>query len=429
MATKIDIISGFLGAGKTTLIKKLLKEAYADEQVVLIENEFGEIGIDGGFLKEAGIQIREMNSGCICCSLVGDFGTSLKEVVDKYHPDRILIEPSGVGKLSDVIKAVQGVQGDVDIVLNSYTTVVDAKKCKMYMRNFGEFFDNQVEYAGAIIMSRTDIIDEKKAQQAMELLRGINAKAAIITTPIEKLDGKKILEVMEKPVSLEEELMSEEEVCPECGHVHEHGEHHHHDHDHDHECGCGHDHEEHEHDHEEHEHHHHDHDHECGCGHDHEEHEHHHHDHDHECGCGHDHEEHEHHHHDHDHECGCGHDHEEHEHHHHDHDHECGCGHDHHDHHHHHADEVFTSWGRETIRKYTREGLEKMLEALSASEDYGIILRAKGMLPAEDGTWIYFDMVPEETEIREGAPEYTGRLCVIGSKLKEDKLAELFGLA
>lgn len=382
MATKIDIISGFLGAGKTTLIKKLLKEAYADEQVVLIENEFGEIGIDGGFLKEAGIQIREMNSGCICCSLVGDFGTSLKEVVDKYHPDRILIEPSGVGKLSDVIKAVQGVQGDVDIVLNSYTTVVDAKKCKMYMRNFGEFFDNQVEYAGAIIMSRTDIIDEKKAQQAMELLRGINAKAAIITTPIEKLDGKKILEVMEKPVSLEEELMSEEEVCPECGHVHEHGEHHHHDHDHDHECGCG-----------------------------------------------HDHEEHEHHHHDHDHECGCGHDHEEHEHHHHDHDHECGCGHDHHDHHHHHADEVFTSWGRETIRKYTREGLEKMLKALSASEDYGIILRAKGMLPAEDGTWIYFDMVPEETEIREGAPEYTGRLCVIGSKLKEDKLAELFGLA
>ena len=416
MATKIDIISGFLGAGKTTLIKKLLKEAYADEQVVLIENEFGEIGIDGGFLKEAGIQIREMNSGCICCSLVGDFGTSLKEVVDKYHPDRILIEPSGVGKLSDVIKAVQGVQGDVDIVLNSYTTVVDAKKCKMYMRNFGEFFNNQVEYAGAIIMSRTDIIDEKKAQQAMELLRGINAKAAIITTPIEKLDGKKILEVMEKPVSLEEELMAEEEVCPECGHVHEHGEHHHHDHED--ECGCGHDHDEHDHhhDHDEHEHHHD----ECGCDHDHDEHEHHY-----------DHEGHEHHH-DHDDECGCGHDHDEHEHHHehhHDHDHECGCGHDHHDHHHHHADEVFTSWGRETIKKYTREGLEKMLEALSASEDYGIILRAKGMLPAEDGTWIYFDMVPEETEIREGAPEYTGRLCVIGSKLKEDKLAELFGLA
>ena len=392
--TKIDIISGFLGAGKTTLIKKLLKDAFQGEQVVLIENEFGEIGIDGGFLKEAGIQIREMNSGCICCSLVGDFGASLKEVISKYHPDRILIEPSGVGKLSDVIKAVQGVEEETGLVLNSYTTVVDAKKCKMYMRNFGEFFNNQVEYAGAIIMSRTDIVDEAKAQASLELLREINSKAAIITTPIEKLEGKKLLEVMEHPVSLADELMEEEEVCPECGHVHEHGEHHH------------------DHDHEEHEHHHHDHDEECGCGHDH------------------DHEEHEHHHHDHDHECGCGHDHdhEEHEHHHHDHDHECGCGHDHHDHHHHHADEVFTSWGRETIKKYKKENLEKMLEALSASDEYGIILRAKGMLPAEDGTWIYFDMVPEETEIREGAPEYTGRLCVIGSKLKEDKLAELFGL-
>ncbi len=392
--TKIDIISGFLGAGKTTLIKKLLKDAFQGEQVVLIENEFGEIGIDGGFLKEAGIQIREMNSGCICCSLVGDFGASLKEVISKYHPDRILIEPSGVGKLSDVIKAVQGVEEETGLVLNSYTTVVDAKKCKMYMRNFGEFFNNQVEYAGAIIMSRTDIVDEAKAQASLELLREINSKAAIITTPIEKLEGKKLLEVMEHPVSLADELMEEEEVCPECGHVHEHGEHHH------------------DHDHEEHEHHHHDHDEECGCGHDHahEEHEHHHHDHDHECGCGHDH------------------DHEEHEHHHHDHDHECGCGHDHHDHHHHHADEVFTSWGRETIKKYTKENLEKMLEALSASDEYGIILRAKGMLPAEDGTWIYFDMVPEETEIREGAPEYTGRLCVIGSKLNEDKLAELFGL-
>ena len=337
--TKIDIISGFLGAGKTTLIKKLLKDAFQGEQVVLIENEFGEIGIDGGFLKEAGIQIREMNSGCICCSLVGDFGASLKEVISKYHPDRILIEPSGVGKLSDVIKAVQGVEEETGLVLNSYTTVVDAKKCKMYMRNFGEFFNNQVEYAGAIIMSRTDIVDEAKAQASLELLREINAKAAIITTPIEKLDGKKLLDVMEHPVSLAQELMEEEEVCPECGHVHEHGEHHHHDHDE-----------------------------------------------------------------------------------------ECGCGHDHHDHHHHHADEVFTSWGRETIRKFTRENLEKMLEALSASDEYGIILRAKGMLPAEDGTWIYFDMVPEETEIREGAPEYTGRLCVIGSKLKEDKLAELFGL-
>ena len=340
---KIDIISGFLGAGKTTLIKKLLKDGFQGEQVVLIENEFGEIGIDGGFLKEAGIQIREMNSGCICCSLVGDFGTSLKEVVTKYDPDRILIEPSGVGKLSDVIKAVQGVQDEVDIKLNSYTTVVDAKKCKMYMKNFGEFFDNQIQYAGAIIMSRTDIATEKKVQESLELLRSLNKDAAIITTPIENLDGKKLVEVMEHPVSLEQEMLEEE---------HEH--HHHHD---------G----------------------ECGCGHDHEEHEHHHH-----------------------------------------HDGECGCG---HDHHHHHADEVFTSWGRETIKKYTREGLEKILEALSESDKYGIILRAKGMLPAEDGTWIYFDMVPEETEIREGAPEYTGRLCVIGSKLDEHALEELFGIA
>ena len=339
---KIDIISGFLGAGKTTLIKKLLKDGFQGEQVVLIENEFGEIGIDGGFLKEAGIQIREMNSGCICCSLVGDFGTSLKEVVTKYDPDRILIEPSGVGKLSDVIKAVQGVQDEVDIKLNSYTTVVDAKKCKMYMKNFGEFFDNQIQYAGAIIMSRTDIASEKKVQESLELLRSLNKDAAIITTPIENLDGKKLVEVMEHPVSLEQEMLEEEH------------EHHHHD---------G----------------------ECGCGHDHEEHEHHHH-----------------------------------------HDGECGCG---HDHHHHHADEVFTSWGRETIKKYTREGLEKILEALSESDKYGIILRAKGMLPAEDGTWIYFDMVPEETEIREGAPEYTGRLCVIGSKLDEHALEELFGIA
>ena len=392
---KIDIISGFLGAGKTTLIKKLLKEAFQGEQVVLIENEFGEIGIDGGFLKEAGIEIREMNSGCICCSLVGDFGASLKEVITKYHPDRILIEPSGVGKLSDVIKAVQGVQEETGLILNSYTTVVDAKKCRMYMRNFGEFFNNQVEYAGAIIMSRTDIVDEKKAMESMELLREINHKAAIITTPIEKLDGKKLLEVMEHPVSLEEQLMEEEEICPECGHVHAHGEEHHHDHE---EC-CDHDHEHHHHDHEE-----------C-CDHDHE---HHHHDHE-EC-CDHDHE-----HHYHDHEECCDHDHE----HHHDH---CGCGHDHEHHHHHHADEVFTSWGRETVKKFTREGLERILETLSESDEYGTILRAKGMLPAEDGSWIYFDMVPEEMEIREGAPEYTGRLCVIGSRMAEDKLAELFGL-
>ena len=412
---KIDIISGFLGAGKTTLIKKLLKEAFQNEQVVLIENEFGEIGIDGGFLKEAGIQIREMNSGCICCSLVGDFGASLKEVVSKYHPDRILIEPSGVGKLSDVIKAVQGVQNEVDIVLNSYTTVVDAKKCKMYMRNFGEFFNNQVEYAGAVIMSRTDIVDADKAMESMKLLREMNGKAAIITTPIDELDGKKLLEVMEHPVSLEQEMM-EEEVCPECGHVHAHGEHHH---DHEECCHGDHDHEHHHHDHEEcchgdhdHEHHHHDHEECCHGDHDHE---HHHHDHEECCHGDHDHE----HHHDHEECCHGNHDH-------HDHD-ECGCGHAHH--HHHHADEIFTSWGRETVKKYTRENLEKILETLSASEEYGTVLRAKGMLPAEDGTWIYFDMVPEETEIRVGAPEYTGRLCVIGSKLKEDKLEELFGLA
>ena len=372
---KIDIISGFLGAGKTTLIKKLLKEAFEGEQVVLIENEFGEIGIDGGFLKDAGIEIREMNSGCICCSLVGDFGASLKEVVEKYHPDRILIEPSGVGKLSDVIKAVQGVEEDVDIQLNSYTTVVDAKKCKMYMRNFGEFFDNQVQYAGAIIMSRTDIVDEKKAMESMELLRSINEKAAIITTPIEKLDGKKILEVMEHPVSLADELLKEE---------HEH----HHHHDHDEECGCGHD-----HDHE----HHHDHDEEC--------------DHDHE-----------HHHHDHDEECGCGHDHD-HEHHHHDG--ECGCG---HDHHHHHADEVFTSWGRETAKKYTKEEIEAALKILSEAEDLGVILRAKGMVDGKDGQWIYFDMVPEEYEVRTGTPQITGKICVIGSKMAEDKIAEIFGV-
>ncbi len=379
--TKIDIISGFLGAGKTTLIKKLLKEAFSGEQVVLIENEFGEIGIDGGFLKEAGIQIREMNSGCICCSLVGDFGASLKEVVDTYHPDRILIEPSGVGKLSDVIKAVQGVQNEVEITLNSYTTMVDVKKCKMYIRNFGEFFNNQVEYAGAIILSRTDLVDEEKAQQCMELLRSINPKAAIITTPIENLTGKKILEVMENPVSLEQELL-EEEVCPECGHIHGH------DHHHDHEHGP----------HHEHDHHH---DHEHGPHHEHDHH------HDHEHGPHHEHDHH------HDHEHGPHHDHDGH--------------HDHH-HGHHHADEIFTSWGRETTKKFEKEEIEKKLEILSASEEFGMILRAKGMLSDSQGEWTYFDMVPGEVEIRTGAPDYTGRICVIGSKLKEEKLAELFGV-
>ena len=365
--TKIDIISGFLGAGKTTLIKKLLSEALKGEQVVLIENEFGEIGIDGGFLKDSGIEIREMNSGCICCSLVGDFGTSLKEVITTYHPDRIIIEPSGVGKLSDVIKAVKGVDVDCEISLNSYTTVADVNKCKMYMRNFGEFFENQLQYARTIILSRTDTpkATEEKVAKAVALIREVNKDAVIITTPIEKLDGAQILEAMEQG------RKEDEDFCPVCGG--------HHDHEHHHDDECGHDHD------------------------------------------------HEHHHHDHDDECGCGHDHD-HEHHHHDHDDECGCGH-HHDHHHHHADEVFTSWGRETIKKFTREGLEKMLESLSASEEYGVILRAKGMLPAEDGTWIYFDMVPEETEIREGSPEYTGRLCVIGSKLNEEKLVKLFGVA
>ena len=396
--TKIDIFSGFLGAGKTTLIKKLLKEAYKGEQVVLIENEFGEIGIDGGFLKEAGVEIREMNSGCICCSLVGDFGTALKEVIAKYEPQRIVIEPSGVGKLSDVIKAVQKIENEVEIKLNSFTTVVDATKCKMYMKNFGEFFSNQIEYAGTVILSRTDKASEEKIATALEIIRGLNQTAAVITTPIEKLSGEKILDTMENNRSLEKELM-DEEVCPVCGGHHDHE--HHHDHDHE-ECGCGHDHE-HEH--------HHDHDHEeCGCGHDHE-HEHHH-DHDHEeCGCGHDHK-HEHHH-DHDHEeCGCGHDH--------DHDH----------HHHHHADEVFTSWGKETTKKYTKEGIHEILEALSNHNDeYGMVLRAKGMVEGEDGQWIYFDMVPGEADVREGAPEYTGRICVIGSKMNEANLARLFGLA
>ena len=408
--TKIDIISGFLGAGKTTLIKKLLSEALKGEQVVLIENEFGEIGIDGGFLKDSGIEIREMNSGCICCSLVGDFGTSLKEVITTYHPDRIIIEPSGVGKLSDVIKAVKGVDVDCEISLNSYTTVADVNKCKMYMRNFGEFFENQLQYARTIILSRTDTpkATEEKVAKAVALIREVNKDAVIITTPIEKLDGAQILEAMEQ--GREED----EDFCPVCGGHHDHEHHHddecghdhdheHHHHDHDDECGCGHDHD--------HEHHHDD---ECGCGHDHD-HEHHH---DGECGCGHDHD-HEHHHHDD--ECGCGHDHD-HEHH---HDGECGCG---HDHHHHHADEVFTSWGRETAKKYTKEEIEAALKKLSEAEDLGVILRAKGMVDGKDGQWIYFDMVPEEDEVRTGTPQITGKICVIGSKMAEDKIAEIFGV-
>ena len=388
--TKIDIISGFLGAGKTTLIKKLLSEAFTGEQVVLIENEFGEIGIDGGFLKESGIEIREMNSGCICCSLVGDFGKSLREVVDTYHPDRILIEPSGVGKLSDVIKAVQDVQDEIDAELNSFTTVVDVTKCRIYRKNFGEFFSNQIEYAGAVILSRTDKAKTEKVEEAVALLRELNDKAPFITTPIAQLPGKKILETMESSKSLEEELLAEV-ICPECGGHHDHGE-----------C-CGHDHH-HDHEREGHEHHH---------DHEHEGHEHHH---------GHDHEGHDHHH---------DHEHEGHEHHHH-HDHDGCCDHDHHHHDHaghHHADEVFTSWGRETIHIYTKEQIADILKQLESDSSYGNVLRAKGMVAGADGEWIYFDMVPEEHEVRTGAPEYTGRICVIGAELNEDKLAGLFGVA
>ena len=367
--TKIDIISGFLGAGKTTLIKKLLEEGFKGEKVVLIENEFGEIGIDGGFLKDAGVEITEMNSGCICCSLVGDFETSLKEVLDKFSPDRIIIEPSGVGKLSDVIVAVKGVLEEGRTELNSLVAVADGTKCKMYMKNFGEFFNNQIESAKTIILSRTQKMDQKKLDACIAQIREHNENAAIVTTPWDDITGKQILDTMEQKNSLAEEMLKEE-VCPSCGHVHAHDHNHHHDHD------------EHHHDH--------------GC-------------------CGHDHEEHHH-----DHEC-CGHDHEEHH-----HDHEC-CGHGH-DHHHHHADDVFTSWGIETPHKFEEEAVKSALEKLSNTEEYGVILRAKGMLPKEDGTWMYFDLVPGEYEMRQGSPEYTGRLCVIGTKLNESGLQQLFGI-
>ena len=393
--TKIDIISGFLGAGKTTFIKKLLKEAIAGEKVVLIENEFGEIGIDGGFLKDSGIEIREMNSGCICCSLVGDFGRSLNEVLTKYTPDRVIIEPSGVGKLSDVMKAVCDVAGEIDVVLNGSVTVVDAQKCKMYMKNFGEFFNNQIESAGTIVLSRTDVADADKVAQCVEMIREKNPKAAIVTTPIDKLTGEQLLEIIEKPTDdMAEKLLEEVK------------EGHHHHHDDDEECCCGHHHHHHDDDDEdEHEHHHHHHD-------DEDEHEHHHHhDDEEESCCGH------HHHHDDD-------DEDEHEHHHH-HDGECGCGHHHH-HHDHDADEVFTSWGLETNRTITKEKLESLLQELAHSEKYGQVLRAKGMLPDADGTWYYFDLVPEETEVRTGAPIYTGKVCVIGSNLKEDELKAAF---
>lgn len=400
--TKIDIISGFLGAGKTTFIKKLLQEAISGEQVVLIENEFGEIGIDGGFLKDSGIEIREMNSGCICCSLVGDFGKSLSEVLTKYKPDRIIIEPSGVGKLSDVMKAVIDVSADMDVALNSAVTIVDAAKCKMYMKNFGEFFNNQIENAGTVVLSRTDITDTAKIQKDVEMIREKNPKAAIVTTPLAELGGSQLLEIIEKRDTMLDDLLEEVRES-----------HHHHDDDDD--CCCGHDHD--------HEHHHHDHDEE-------EEHEHHHH-HDHDDEDGHEHcchhhhenEEHEHcHHHEHDHD-------EEHEHHHHHHhgegecdDPECSCH-----HHHHHADEVFTSWGKETPKVFAQADIERILTALD-SGDYGKILRAKGIVNGEGGKWIEFDFVPEEHEVRAGHPDYTGRLCVIGAELQEDKLSQLFGL-
>ena len=382
---KIDIISGFLGAGKTTLIKKLIAEAFEGEKSVLIENEFGEIGIDGGFLKEAGIQITEMNSGCICCSLVGDFGEALKEVLTKYSPDRVIIEPSGVGKLSDVIKAVKNIGDEVQI--NSTATVVDASKCKMYMKNYGEFYNNQIEYAGTVILSRTQNVSADKLDACLKMIREKNEEASIITTPWDDIQGKNIVEAMEKVNSLEKELLEEHE-------------HHHHDG----ECGCGH---HHDHDHHDHEH---DHDGECGCGH-HHDHDHHDHEHDHdgECGCGH--------HHDHDH-----HDHE------HDHDGECGCGH-HHDHHHHHADDVFTSWGVETAHKFTEEELTEILHKLAETKDYGDVLRAKGIVAAAEGEWFHFDLVPEETEVRRGAADFTGRICVIGADLREDAIKELFHVA
>ena len=367
--TKIDILSGFLGAGKTTLIKKLIAEAYQGEKLVLIENEFGEIGIDGGFMKDAGVEVTEMNSGCICCSLVGDFGTALKKVIVDYAPDRVIIEPSGVGKLSDVMKAVEDAKQDADVVINSATTVVDVAKCKMYMKNFGEFFNNQVESAGTIVLSRTQNVPEKKVNDTVAMLREHNKDAAIITTPWDDIDGKVILDAMEHANTLDKLIKEAVEIARK----HE-KEHHHHDHDHDHE---------------EHEHHH---------DHEHEEHEHHH---------DHEHEEHEHHH-DHEHGPGCT----------------CGC-HDHDHHHHHHADEVFTSWGEETAKKFTTDEIKEKLHALEDGS-YGMILRAKGMVPAEDGTWIYFDYVPGESDIRSGAAQVTGKLCVIGSKIDEDKLADLF---
>lgn len=394
--TKIDIISGFLGAGKTTFIKKMIDEVFQGEKLVLIENEFGEVGIDGGFLKDAGIQITEMNSGCICCSLVGDFGKNLHEVIDKYHPDRILIEPSGVGKLSDVMKSVIDIEKEEDVKLNGLITVVNALKASKQMKAFGEFFNNQIEYATTVVLSRTQNATPEQLEFCVKQIQALNPKAAVITTPWDSIKGEQILKVVEGQDSLEMKLLAEQHAKEEAE---EHEHEHHHDHDHE-----EHEHHHHDHDHEEHEHHHHD--------HDHEEHEHHH-----------DHEEDEHHHHDHDH--------EEHEHHHHDHEEHgenctCGC-HDHH--HHHHADDVFTSWGKETPHKYTREKIEEVLKIFSESDDYGTILRAKGMVEDVNGSWIYFDMVPGEYELRDGEPDYTGRICVIGTDIDEHRLEELFEIA
>ena len=379
--TKVDIISGFLGAGKTTFIKELIEKVFAGEKLVLIENEFGEIGIDGGFLQDAGIEITEMNSGCICCTLVGDFSVALKKVLDEYHPDHVIIEPSGVGKLSDVAAAIENVKEDADIEIEGRITVVDGKKAKMYLDNFGEFFENQVEHASTIVISRTQNMTDEKIEACVHLLREKNDKATIISTPWDQLSGDAIRHALEHGAEIE-------------GLFEHHHDHEHHHHDHDEECTCG---------------HHHDHDEECTCGH-------HHHDHDEECTCGHHHE----HHHDHDEECGCGHHHE----HHHDHDEECSCGCGHH--HHHHADEVFTSWGKETAHKYTEEELDYLLKALSETDAYGTILRSKGIIQMADGNWKQFDLVPQEYEVRDGNADYAGRMVVIGTDLKEDELAKLF---
>ena len=414
--TKVDIISGFLGAGKTTFIKKLIEDVFPGERLVLIENEFGEIGIDGGFLKDAGVEITEMNSGCICCTLVGDFSKALQKVLADYTPDRVIIEPSGVGKLSDVVKAIEGVKDEADIEIDGRITVVDGKKAKIYLKNFGEFFNNQVEHASTIVISRTQMMTDEKVEECVHMLREKNAEATIISTPWEELGKEAIQHALQHGAEIEG-------ILEEHAHTHDDHEHHHH---HDDECGCGHDHDHdhhHDHDHEEHEHHH-EHDENCTCGC---------HDHDHEHHHDHDHEEHEHHH-EHDENCTCGcHDHDHEHHHDHDHDHEhdenctCGC-HDHHHGHegHHHADEVFTSWGKETAHKYTEEELDYLLKALSETDAYGTVLRSKGIIQMADGSWKQFDMVPEEYEVREGQPDYTGRVCVIGTDLKEEDLVKLF---